>query len=90
MALESLVLLLAANLSTHPILVFIAIVLAVPVRIRALAFPLDLAHLRVTQTLVPILCARRAERPLAIASRLSLSTCSTPVIAAVSESHETT
>jgi hypothetical protein len=90
MVLESLGLLLAVYLSDQSLLIFIAIVLAVRVRIRALPLSLDLAQLGITQTLVPILRARCAERSLPIASCLPLSTCSTTVIATVSESREPT
>jgi hypothetical protein len=58
----------------HPFWVFISIVLAIRRDVRVLALPLDLGQLSVTQTLVAVLRARRAERPLAIASRLPLAT----------------
>jgi hypothetical protein len=73
----SLTLQLAANLAGQPLVVLVAIVLPVHHRIRPLALPLALARLRVSEALMPILRACRAEGPLAIASGLALSTGST-------------
>jgi hypothetical protein len=61
------------DVAAHPLVILIFVVLAVE-GVGTLALPLDLAHLGVTQALVPILRACRAERSLAIAPSLPLST----------------
>lgn len=69
---------LAGHLAVGPLAVSIAVLL-VGIAVRGFALSLDLNHVGITQAWVSVFGARRAEGPLAIASGLPLSTCSTSV-----------